>query len=511
MRSFEHYLKEIGEVGHVESIVQSIVYVSGLPGVKLNEVVLTQTGQKGLVESIGKELIEVLMLSSERILPGVQVTRTNETLKIPISLDILGRVVDPFMQPIDGLGPIKGEKTILPIERDAPGIKERVRITQQLVSGVSLVDFLVPLGKGQRQLIMGDQKTGRTTFLLQAAIAQTLKGAICVYVGIGKKKSDMKFVEEYLRKTKAMESSVIIFTSSADPSPLVHLAPFAGFTAAEYFRDQGREVLIMLDDLTTHAKFYREISLLSSRMPARESYPGDIFHVHARLLERAGNFKKGPGSVSITALPVVETVQGDLTGFLPTNAMAMTDGHLFFDVSEFKKGRRPAINVSQSVTRVGNQTQRPLEQEIRKTLAEKLSRYRKALEIAHFGFDLPLQTRTELNFGERLETVFDQESSTIIDKSLAMLLFGLLLNDFWSAKQIEQVRVERAKIVEANAKGLLTKITAKVSQALDLEGLKNAVKEEVGEVENILYSVLPEKEEGAIGNPNVKIQMTKEA
>jgi len=189
----------------------------------------------------------------------------------------------------------------------------------------------------------------------------------------------------------------------------------------------------------------------------------------------------------------------------------MTDGHLFFDVSEFKKGRRPAINVSQSVTRVGNQTQRPLEQEIRKTLAEKLSRYRKALEIAHFGFDLPLQTRTELNFGERLETVFDQESSTIIDKSLAMLLFGLLLNDFWSAKQIEQVRVERAKIVEANAKGLLTKITAKVSQALDLEGLKNAVKEEVGEVENILYSVLPEKEEGAIGNPNVKIQMTKEA
>ncbi len=506
MKSFDEYLQESGEIGQVESIFQSVIYVSGLPKARPNELVITEDGEKGLVQDIEKDLIEILILSSKRIIPGTRVTRTNDIVKVPVSTELLGRVVDPFLEPVDGLPPVGGYKVSLPLHRDAPGIRERVRVNEQLESGVSLVDFLIPLGKGQRELVIGDQKTGRTTFLLQTATSQVLKGAICIYVAIGKKKTDVKFVEDYFRKMGVMKRSVIIFTSSADPASLVFLAPFTGFTVAEFFRDQGNEVVIILDDLTTHAKFYREISLISKRMPSRESYPGDIFNVHAKLIERAGNFKKDHRSKSITAFPIIETVQGDLTGFLPTNVMAMTDGHLFFDHDEFKKGHRPAINTPLSVTRVGNQTQTLLEKEIRKTLADKLSRYRKALEIAHFGFDLPLQTRSDLNIGERLEAIFYQESDTLIPKPLALVIFGLLLNDFWVSKPIEQVRVEREKIVKAYNNSMLGDVVSKVLEASNLENLKYLVGQIQGNIENALYSSPPRKDGVAIENPNVKIQ-----
>ncbi len=479
-------------MGHIESIVQTIVYVSGIPGARLNELVITESGQLGLVQAVTRDLVEVMMLSSERILPKTRVTRIGEGLKIPVSEGILGRVINPHGAALDGLGPITGESVFLPVHRSAPGIKERVKIKEQLETGVSLVDYLIPIGKGQRELIMGDHKTGRTTFLLQVATSQASYGTVCIYVGIGKRKSDIRGVENYLKKMGVMGSCVIIFTSSADPASLVYLAPFSGFTIAEFFRDQGREVLIMLDDLTTHAKFYREIALLSRRMPARESYPGDIFHLHAQLLERAGHVRRGEGSVSITALPVVETVQGDLTGYIPTNAMAMTDGHLFFDVNEFKKGRRPAVNVFLSVTRTGNQTQTGLERETRKTIIEILSRYQKALEIAHFGFDLPLKTRTELNLGERLEAVFDQQSFTIIDRPLAQFLLALVLSEFWSSKSIEQVRVERTKLIEAYRKGLLKLVS--FSQISNLGQLKDLIKNKRQEIEKVLHSISPEKQ-----------------
>lgn len=502
MKTFEEYLKQTGEVGHIESVIQSIVYVSGIPHARLDELVITEAGMIGIIQAVSNDFVEVMMISTERILPGTRVTRTGESLQIPVSSGVLGRVIDPLGQSLDGRGPILGEKSYLPTQRQAFGIKDRVRIKEQLDTGVSMVDFLIPIGKGQRELVVGDQKSGRTTFLLQTIASQAAKGMVCVYVGIGKKKADIRSVEEYLRKMGVIENCTIVFTSSADPAPLVYLAPFSGFTVAEFFRDSGKEVLIMLDDLTTHAKFYREIALLSKRMPARESYPGDIFHLHAHLLERAGLIKKGEGSVSITALPVVETVQGDLTGFLPTNAMAMTDGHLFFDTAEFRKGRRPAINFPLSVTRVGNQTQRLIEQEMRKTLVETLNRYRKALGIAHFGFDLPLKTRTDLNLGERLEAVFDQESFTIVDKPLALILVALVLTEFWSNKGIEQVKIERSKIIEAYKKGLLKKLVQEISGLTNLEGLKKLVGEARGEIEGILYSSLPKE-------PSEEVEETK--
>ena len=410
MKTFEDYLKESGEIGHIESINQSIVYVSGLPHAHLNEVVITESNHQGIITGIDKDLIEIIFLSAEQAKVGQKVTRTSQSLKIKVSDGVLGRIINPLAESIDGLGPITGHLELRSVYNPAPGIVERVKVSEPMNTGVGLVDFMVPLGRGQRELVLGDQKTGKTTFILQTMAQQAEEDAVCIYVGVGKKKSDVKHVEEYLKKMRVFDKCVIVFSSSADPASQVFISPYSGMTIAEYFRDRGKNVLIIIDDLTNHAKFYREISLLSKRMPARESYPGDIFHIHAALLERAGRIKHRDNSVSITALPIVETVQGDLTGYLQTNTMAMTDGHVFFDEAEFKKGRRPGINVSLSVTRVGNQTQRAVEKELRKILFEKLNQYKKAQELAHFGFDLPLKTRSDLNLGERLEAVFDQES-----------------------------------------------------------------------------------------------------
>ncbi len=490
MQVFDDLLRETGEVGHIESILQSIVYVSGLPGAKPNELVITDQGQRGIVKGIERDLIEIILLSSEGVSIGQRVARTRDSFKIQISKGLLGRIVNPNCEPIDGIGPVREDKTSYPVYNNAPPISERVKVTQQFETGVGLIDFMVPLGKGQRELVLGDQKTGKTVFLLQTMSNQAKKGTICIYVGIGKKTSDVKNVEEYLKNAGVINNCVLVFASSSDPTSLVYLAPYTGMTIAEYFRDQGNDVLIVLDDLTNHAKFYREMSLLSKRMPARESYPGDIFHIHAALLERAGRVKRGDGSVSITALPVIETVQGDLTGYLPTNAMAMTDGHIFFDESEFKKGRRPAVNVSLSVTRVGNQTQKPLEQQVNRSLIEKLNLYKKAQELAHFGFDLPIKTRTDLNLGERLEAVFDQDSHTLVTKNIALLLFGLVLEEYWSSKDIEQVRVERTKLVEAFDRGLLKGLDSKFQEVVDTKSLVDFVLENQTKVDEIIHARL---------------------
>lgn len=488
MQAFNELLKETGEVGHIESVLQSIVYVSGLPGARPNELVVTEEGQRGIVKGIERDLIEVILLSSEGVSVGQRVARTKDSFKIQISRGLLGRIVNPNSEPIDGLGPVRGDKISCPVYNSAPPIGERVKVSQQFETGVGLIDFMVPLGKGQRELVLGDQKTGKTAFLLQTISNQAKKGTVCIYVGIGKKTSDVKNVEEYLKNAGVVGNCVLVFASSSDPASLVYLAPYSGMTIAEYFRDQGNDVLIVLDDLTNHAKFYREMSLLSKRMPARESYPGDIFHIHAALLERAGRIKKGDSSVSITALPVIETIQGDLTGYLPTNAMAMTDGHIFFDESEFKKGRRPAVNVSLSVTRVGSQTQKPLEQQVRRSLVEKLNLYKKAQELAHFGFDLPIKTRTDLNLGERLEAVFDQDSHTLVTKNIALLLFGLVLEEYWSSKDIEQVRVERAKLVEAFNRGLLKGLDSGLQGVADTKSLVDFVLGNQAEVDELLHS-----------------------
>ncbi len=447
MKDFNTYLKEIGEVGYVESIITSVFYVNGLPGAKLNELILAENGQIGIVQGILPELIEVMLFQGEGLTHNMKVARTNEIFEMPVSEDYLGRIISPFGTVLDDQGPIKGTFVNYPIDPKAPGINARSRVNTPMETGLMAVDMQVPIGKGQRELILGDQKTGKTTFAIQAIANQVRAGAVCVYVSIGKKKSDLKFVQKSLQEMDVLKSTVIISASASDQAPLIYLSPFAGLSVAEFFRDRGQEVLVVFDDLTTHAKFYRETSLISRRTPGRQSYPGDIFHLHARLVERAGNIKLQNGKVvAITLLPIAETLEGDLAGYIQTNLMAMTDGHVFFDIAEAKKGRHPAVSFTLSVSRVGNQTKTPLERELTGLITEKLTAYRKAEEVSRFGVELTTQTLQALDSGEKLIALFDQESQIVIPKPLQLVYLGLFFGGAWNRKTSKEVRVEKIRL-----------------------------------------------------------------
>ncbi len=478
IKNYEDYLNTVGEIGYVDSIVQSIAYVTGLPGARPHEVVVCQGGQVGIVQALLPDYVEVLMLTTSDLKNETPVARTGETLKIAISQEILGRVVNSLGSPIDGLGPIGGEKELRSLDQTAPPLHTRARVNRPLETGVQLVDLLVPLGYGQRELVIGDRKTGKSIFLLQSIVTQAAKGVVCVYVSIGKRQSDIKAVESYLKAwSGAFNNCTIVAASSSDPASMVYLAPFAGFSIAEYFRDRGKDVLIIFDDLTNHAKFYREISLLSKRTPGRSSYPGDIFNLHATMLERAGQIKTETGTVSITALPVAESLEGDITGYIQTNLMSITDGHIFFDPERFKEGARPAINHALSVSRVGNQTKSPLEKELAQRLREALSRYAKDKEIARFGVDLPESTKAEIDLGEKIELVLNQDTDTLVPPLLSLMLMGLLLGGFWKDKNVSQVKVDLIRLTQKFQQGKLAifhESLAKITKIDDLiEQMKN--------------------------------------
>ena len=442
MNEFEFFLRQNKEIGYIHSFFHSIAFVSGLPGLTIDEMVITESGKKGIVHRLKEDLGEILMIDTENLKIGEKVARTGKAFEIPVGPGLLGRIINPLSQPLDFNEPIFGEKEFREIKKDAPSFKERVRINKNLETGVIVVDLLVPIGYGQKELVIGDSKTGKTTFLLQTIVSQAQKGVICVYTGIGKKDDDIKLIEEYLKKQNVFEKTVIVHTAPDDSAVLNFLAPFTGMNIAEYFRDRGENVLLVLDDLTTHAKFYREISLLLKKMPARECYPGDIFYIQASLLERAGNIRKNDKEVSITVLPVAETLENNISGFIQTNLMAMTDGHIFFDINEFRKGKRPAINTFYSVSRVGNQTKSPIERDLAIIIRKKMAEYQRALEISYFGTELSKETQELIEFGKRIELLFNQEPQQIIPRELQLVLIGLLFSNFWKEKSLNKTKIE---------------------------------------------------------------------
>lgn len=497
MKTFQDYLNESGEFGTVQAIVNPLFYVSGLPTVRPQEVVITENGSRGIVQVLLPDLVEVLMLDAANVSHSERVARINETATVEVSEGLFGRVVNPLCVPIDPLGPIAGDKVKLPIDLPPPGILTRARVTQPVETGVTIVDMMIQIGKGQKELVIGDQKTGKTNFLLQTMISQAKKGAINVYVCIGKKKSDLYHVEEQLRRAGALERTIIVAATSSDPVSHVYLAPFTGFTIAEFFRDRGQDVFIALDDMTTHAKFYREIALVAKKTPGRGSYPGDIFHHQARLLERTGNIRAKDGKVvSITSLPVAETQEGDLTGYIQTNLMAMTDGHIFFDVEEFKRGRRPAINHTLSVTRVGNQTQSSLEKEIRQILNFRLNKYYLYLETSSFGVELPLEYSKETDFGQKIVILFNQKGLLVIGKPMQYILFGLLFSDFWLEKSLSKVEEDVAKLMDFHQQDQLAKIELEVVKAGSLANLVSIIKSNLAQITKLTDGDLYKKATG---------------
>lgn len=449
MNTFDTYLSRIEEIGFVDQATASIAYVSGLPRAKINEIILFETGEFGQVLSLQNNDVEALVFSKNALKVGTRATRTAEFLQIPVGKEFLGQTIDPFGNLLDKLQ-AGGQKSNLFRQIDIPpsGIDTRARINKPLETGISIVDMLIPLGQGQRQLVIGDRKTGKTNFLLETILTQARLGTICIYTAIGKKKQDIKRAEEFFKQKNIMNRVVIIASGSEDPTSIIFLTPYSAMTLAEYFRDEGLNVLVVLDDLSTHAKFYREIGLLSRRFPGRNAYPADIFYTHAKLLERAGNFKTKKGDVAITCFPVVESVQGDITGYIQTNLMSMTDGHIYFDSDLFAKGRRPAINPFLSVTRVGRQTQSMLKRTISRELISFLTLRDRMENFTHFGAEAGESIKDTLATGERIFAFFDQTSEDVLDSNFQIFIFGLLWFGIWKQKDLETMRTEINKLLE---------------------------------------------------------------
>lgn len=426
---FQTHLKKHGEIGIVEGVNHPIVTVSGLPNIHPEEIVVFEDGTQGQVFSIYQDTVEILVYSNTPQAVGAKITRTSDVLKIPVGDFLRGRTVSGLGQ-LDGVDTANEE--LRSIHTVPPGIDARAKITRPFITGVTMVDLLIPLGKGQRELIIGDRKTGKTQFLLQTMLTQAQEGTLCIYTGIGKKKSEIKRIESFLETRGIRDRTIMVTSTSADPIGLIYLTPYTAMTIAEYFKDQGQDVCLILDDLTTHAKFYREISLLAGRFPGRSSYPGDMFYTHARLLERAGNFKQ-PNDVeaAITCLPIADTVEGNISGYIQTNLMSITDGHIFFDTDLFTQGRRPAVNYFLSVTRVGRQTQSTIRWGINRELNTFLGFLDKTESFVHFGAELNEGITTLLSMGEKINSFFNQHMNVVLPINLQVILFSMIWVGTW--------------------------------------------------------------------------------
>lgn len=440
MNLFQQYLEKTGELGVISEVVHSLVHVVGLPHAEPNELVLFETGEFGQITTLTASHLEVMVFSRNPIRVGTRVSRTGRYLEIPTGPELLSRTIDPFGSPLDATKPFTKPQAVRRVDIQPGGISTRKRITTPFHTGMALVDMMVPLGRGQRELVMGDRKTGKTYFLMQTILYQAKQGTLCIYAGIGKKKLEIKRLEEFFVREGISQNTIIVASSSHDPVGVIYMTPYTAMAIAEYFKDTGHDVLVIMDDLSTHAKFYREISLLGKRFPGRNSYPGDIFYTHARLLERAGNFKTQNGENSITCLPVVETTQGDLSGYIQTNLMSMTDGHIYFDIDLYVKGRRPAINTFVSVTRVGRQTQTELDRSVNRELNSFLTLYDKMQNFVHFGAELTTSVKETMRQGERVLDFFTVTSEQAIPHDLQLIMFSLLWQGSWQERTLSQMR-----------------------------------------------------------------------
>ena len=396
------------EGGVVISSADGIVHVEGMNRAVYGEIVTFDNGAKGMVESVDPEQLGIMLFDgAETVGVGTMVTRSGKRAGIPVGDGFLGRVIDPLGEPIDGKGPIEAEG-YNPIEKQAPGILERQSVDTPLHTGILAIDSMFPIGRGQRELIIGDRQTGKTSIATDAILNQKNTGVLCIYVAIGQKASSIARVAEDLKKHGAMEYTTIVAATASDSAPLQYIAPYAGTALAEYFMDKGKSVLIVYDDLSKHAVAYRAISLLLRRSPGREAYPGDVFYLHSRLLERSCRMRDDLGGGSITALPIVETQAGDVSAYIPTNVISITDGQIFLESALFNAGNRPAVNVGLSVSRVGGAAQTKAMKKANANLRIELAQYKDMESFAQFSSDLDAETRRQLEHGKALMEMLKQ-------------------------------------------------------------------------------------------------------
>ncbi|WP_414045679.1 F0F1 ATP synthase subunit alpha [Macrococcus equi] len=413
----------VTDVGTVIQVGDGIALVHGLNNVMAGELVEFHNGVLGLAQNLEENNVGVVILGPYLdIKEGDEVKRTGRIMEVPVGEELIGRVVNPLGQPIDGRGPLNTTKT-RPIESPATGVMDRKSVDEPLQTGIKAIDALVPIGRGQRELIIGDRQTGKTTVAIDTILNQKDEDMICVYVAIGQKESTVRTAVETLRQHGALDYTIVVSASASQPAPLLYIAPYAGVAMAEEFMFNGKHVLIVYDDLTKQAAAYRELSLLLRRPPGREAYPGDVFYLHSRLLERAAKLNDDLGGGSITALPFVETQAGDISAYVPTNVISITDGQIFLQSDLFFSGVRPAINAGLSVSRVGGSAQIKAMKKVAGTLRLDLASYRELESFAQFGSDLDPQTKAKLERGKRTVEVLkqDQNKPLTVDKQVTIL------------------------------------------------------------------------------------------
>jgi len=455
---------DVAEVGSVISLGDGIARVHGVDNAMAGEMLEFPHGVFGIALNLEEESVGAVLLGDfTEIKEGDTVKRTCRIISVPVGDEMLGRVVNALGQPIDGKGPIN-TKQFSPIERLAPGVVDRQPVKEPLQTGLKAIDAMVPIGRGQRELIIGDRQTGKTAVAIDAILNQKETGVICIYNAIGQKQSTIAQVVKTLEDADALRYSIVVAAGASDPAPLLYISPYSACAMGEYFRDTGRHALCIYDDLSKHAQAYREISLLLRRPPGREAYPGDVFYLHSRLLERAAKLKNDLGGGSLTALPVIETQAGDLSAYIPTNVISITDGQIFLESDLFNQGVRPAINVGNSVSRVGGSAQIKAMRQVAGTLRLDLAQYRELAAFAQFGSDLDKATQAQLTRGARLVEVLKQPQYAPLPVERQVALIYACTNGYLDNVALGDVRsfeIELYKFIESRHPQVFKDIVAK--------------------------------------------------
>lgn len=439
IESFEKRV-EFEEVGTVLTVGDGVAQIYGLQSVMAGEMIDFGEGVLGVTVNLGEHAVGAAVFGNdEKIKEGQTVKRTGKILQVPVGKELCGRVINPLGIPLDGKGPIHAKHFGL-VEKKAPGIVVRQSVHEPLQTGIKAIDSMIPIGRGQRELIIGDRQTGKTAVAIDTVINQTGKDVFCIYVAIGQKRSTVAQVVDKLRHHGAMEYTTIVAATASDPAPMQFLAPYAGAALGEYYRDNGMHALIVYDDLTKQAQAYRQLSLLLRRPPGREAYPGDVFYLHSRLLERAAKMSQANGSGSLTALPIIETQAGDVSAYIPTNVISITDGQIYLETDLFYSGVRPAVNVGLSVSRVGGNAQIKAMKSVAGSLRLDLAQYRELAAFAQFGSDLDVATQKQLVRGERLVEVLKQGQYEPIDVEDQILILFVAVNGYLDKYKVPDVK-----------------------------------------------------------------------
>ena len=471
---------EMKETGTVILVGDGIARVYGLRECMSSELLEFEDGSFGMAQNLESETVSVALLSNNNnIREGSSVKRTGKVLSVPVGEAMLGRVVNALGEPIDGKGPIAATST-RPIESEAPGIIERKSVSVPLQTGIKAIDSMIPIGRGQRELIIGDRQTGKTEIAIDTIINQKNTDVICIYVAIGQKNSSVVQLANELTRSGAMEYTIIVSASASESAPLQYVAPYSGCAMAEYFREQGKDVLIIYDDLSKHAVAYRALSLLIRRPPGREAYPGDVFYLHSRLLERAACVAPEYGGGSITALPIIETQAGDVSAYIPTNVISITDGQIFLETELFHAGVMPAINPGISVSRVGGSAQLKAMKKVSGELKLLYSQYRELQAFAQFGSDLDADTKARLALGERIVEVLKQGRNSPVRVGCQVAIVYAVINGYLNDIPVKQVKSYEAllyELLENKYSKFLTRIEAGSWSDEDISELCSALNE----------------------------------